>query len=396
LLGAYVVWALLLAAVLPWRSGVYFEGGLDTVVIAKAVLSLIALAVAFLQLDPRRQRGRAAAFPVVVLVVYLAVTCVGGMINGTLAAAAVVASRVLILCVAVACLVSRHSAFEAMRALVGILGVVTVVATLSGLPALTKGRLHGVLPPLNPNELALFATVCCLWVFAKMLQGKERAHELLFLTMCVGVIVLTGSRTALGALTLALVVGALRLRALTRRSFVTFAALIPAVVFIVLETDLLSSLLQRGGEQGVQTLSNRTIAWEAALSADRGTLERLFGAGLTQKRIEVPGQWWTSQLLDSSWISALVQGGLIGAALVALLVAATILRAAGQPGERATFWLVATACLAARGFLESGLFDSSVSFLVLLVAALGVRENEIRAAPGRAINAAIAAGVEGE
>ena len=77
-------------------------------------------------------------------------------------------------------------------------------------------------------------------------------------------------------------------------------------------TTLIASVFTRGGSEDLSNLSNRTIAWEAAGDMDRDGWQRWFGQGLAQKEISVPGQWWDTQMLDSTWVSALVQGGYLG------------------------------------------------------------------------------------
>ena len=42
------------------------------------------------------------------------------------------------------------------------------------------------------------------------------------------------------------------------------------------------------------------------------------GGGLALKRIPVQGQYWNDQGLDSSWVSAWVQGGLLCVLLLAV------------------------------------------------------------------------------
>ncbi|MBK8470232.1 MAG: O-antigen ligase family protein [Candidatus Phosphoribacter sp.] len=374
-IGLYVVWILLLAATLPWRAGVFFDGAIDSVVVSKALISLVALTTAVLVAGAGRQALEVPASPLIVLASYLAVTIIGGYAHGTLMAAAIVAVRVAILVATIALLTARWTPYQVMRALVHVMAVLVVAATISGLPTIASGRLRGAVPPMNPNELALLASVCFLWIFAKMLRARETPVELLAAGGFAGITLLTGSRAGLAALCVAIVFMALRAIALTPRSFAAVMMLGPVFAYIAFGTDLIASVFLRGGERSVTTLNSRTIAWNAALTSDRDPWETWFGAGLAQKKIEVPGQWWTSQLLDSSWISALVQGGLIGLALVAVLVATTIMQSLALNKASAALWLGLTAYLATRGLLESALFDSSVSFMVLVTALLGARMN---------------------
>ncbi len=374
-IGAHLVWVLILASTIPWRKNVYYDGGADAVVLGKAALSLLALALAaYLARDGLRRLAVPVA-PVLLLVAYLGVTVIGGYASEQLSAALVLAVRVAILASVVVLLYARFPGRVVLGSLVHVLAAITVLATLSGLPSAASGRLQGAIPPLNPNELALMASVCLLWTFAKMVRAQETAFDLACLAACAGVVLLTGSRASLAALCVAIVAMALKASAFTPRSFAVTALLAPVLAYVAVGTDLLSSVFLRGGERGVTTLSNRTIAWDAALTSDRDPWQTWFGAGLSQKKISVPGQWWNTQLLDSSWISAIVQGGLIGATIVVVMVLTTLYCAARAPRTaQGALWLGLVVLLAGRAFLESGLFDSTTAFALFMVVAFGCRE----------------------
>jgi len=203
------------------------------------------------------------------------------------------------------------------------------------------------------------------------MAGRESAWELLAGGGCRVVVLLTGSRTSLAALVVAAVIMAVRMTALRRRTLLLIAVSLPAIAYLVMGTDLLASVFNRGGEAKVATLSNRTIAWEAALQMDRDVWQTWFGQGLAQKTISVPGQWWDTQMLDSSYISALVQGGILGVILIVALAGSTLAYAGFSPRAKGATWLGLAAYSILDAFLESGLFDGSVQFMVFLVTALG-------------------------
>ena len=266
---------LLIAATIPWRRNVFYEGGADPVVLAKAGISLVALTTAAWTFYRTPHRHPVPAIPVLLVFAYLAITLVGGMANQDLSAAAVVAIRVGILTTAISLLAATYSPRYAMRSLVHVLGVVVVLAAVSGLPNYSS-LLGGALPPLNPNALAFASAVVCIWLLAKVLAAQDSAWELFAIGGLLIVIVLTGSRTGLGALVLAFLAMILRMTALRARTFVLLALSLPAVVYLALGTDVLTSVLNRGGGEQVATLSNRTIAWQAAfdLNRDAGHLVR--------------------------------------------------------------------------------------------------------------------------
>lgn len=371
--GAHVVWALLIAGTIPWRKGVYFEGGLDFVVLAKAVLSILAMVLAIHLSHDARGLGSVPIGPPVTILLYLSVTVIGGYAHGTFTAAAIVAFRVAILTMTVTLLMLRYEAFFALRTLVHVFGVLAGSAALSGLLLGSGERLAGVIPPMNPNELAFMATMCFLWLFSKMLQGWESPRDFVLAGGFLGLIILTGSRASLAAVCVAVVVMAVRATSISRISFVILTLLGPTLAGVLFGTDIMSSVFLRGGERGITTLANRTIAWDAALTGVRDPWEAWFGSGLAQKRIEVPGQWWTTQLLDSSWISAIVQGGLIGTFIVIWFTIATLVRALIAPRAAGPVWIGIIIYVTARGVLESGLFDSTTAFMALMVVALACR-----------------------
>jgi capsular polysaccharide biosynthesis protein len=370
---AHVVWVLLVAAAIPWRVGSFYEGGFDPVVLAKAGLSVAALGASAVIATRAQQRYSVAALPPLFIGLYLVVTLIGGIANDATAAAMVVAVRMAILAVTVCLLAVALPSRELARTLVHVLAVLMTMGALSGLPSYS-GRLRGVIPLLNPNLLAVLASVVAIWTVAKVLTGTDRIWELGAIGACVLVVVLTGSRTSLTALGVAVVAMLVRLTVVRLRTVALAALMIPLLTFLVLGTDLIGSLFQRGGAENVTSLSNRTIAWTAAVEMDRDGWQTWFGQGLAQKTVSVPGQWWDTQMLDSSWVSALVQGGYLGLALVAFLTVLTLGRALFAPRSKGPVWLGLILYLALGGFLESGLFDSSVSFMVFLVAALGVFE----------------------
>jgi O-antigen ligase len=112
------------------------------------------------------------------------------------------------------------------------------------------------------------------------------------------------------------------------------------------------------------------IAWDAARSWAESGWQVAFGGGLSVKVIRVRGQWWTEQPLDSSWVSLLVQAGVLGlvAALAWVLWVGVGARRVAAP-ERAllTGLLV---FLVGRSLLESGLFDATPAFLLFTAVSL--------------------------
>lgn len=360
--------ALIFAGVVPWRPGRYFEGSFDPVVIAKALLIMVAFLLAGL---PRRPVRPVPAGPAVFLAGYLSVTTVGALMAGTLASTAVVVVRVLLVAGALLLLVAAYGAQTVANGAFWLFFGVVIVATVTGGGSLSTGRLRGGLPPLHPNELALLASLCLVWIVARFLQARDGPADYAAAASLFGVVYLTGSRTTLLALLVALVAMLRWVSRISLSGVVAALCALPALGYALTSTNLVAATVSRGGDESVSTLSNRTIAWEAASRAVQGWEDLLFGRGLSVKRVEVPGQWWNEQILDSSWVSALLQAGVLGLVVVLVWLLAVLWRSWRNPGSLAAVWLGWLVLLSLRSGLESGLFDASLAFMILWVASVG-------------------------
>ncbi|WP_157519284.1 hypothetical protein [Modestobacter sp. Leaf380] len=365
-LAALLPTLLVVAGSVAWRRGDVFSGGVDPVVAAKALVSLAALVLAW-RLDCSGRPGRRVGTGTLwVLAVLLVASVLGAAEHGTLVAGAVVAVRVAIMAVTVRLLLRAVGATALLTAVVWACGIVGGVAALTGLATWTGGRLFGGLPPLNPNEIALLAGVVVIGAAWPTLLGRGRPRHAVVFLVAAGVLWLTGSRTSLLVVLLAVGVGALRLRR-PQVGLVAGAGLaVTAGALLIASTSAVSSFVDRTDASGNSTLGSRFIAWEAALDWADSTWQWAFGAGLSVKLIPVAGQWWNEQLLDSSWVSAFVQAGVVGVLAAAAWVVAA---ARGLRHLEAAAWPAAAGLLffvCGRSLLESGLLDATPALLVLL------------------------------
>lgn len=362
---------LLVIATVSWRRGVYYSGGVDPVVAGKAALSLIALTMAWFarQASPILipVRGHSIAF----LLSYLVVSVMGAHAAGQLVPSAVLALRVLLVGMTLYFLARVFPREVLVRNLVRAMLLVAAISALTGLPSFgMNGRLFGGVPPLHANELAFLLAVSLIGLTWLALNEGMKGHHVVLLFFGFGALWLTGSRTGLAAALLALAVMLLQARRLNRLVATAVVATIPLGFYLVFASELLDGYFLRGGADQVTTLSSRTIAWSAAWSFPETFWARWTGMGLAQKLIPVQDQWWDVQLLDSTWVSALVQVGLIGVVILLLwlvVVAVTSLRAS-RPAR--LFLVAALALLTVRSLLESGMFDSTPSFLVIMLISL--------------------------
>ncbi|WP_436705026.1 hypothetical protein, partial [Geodermatophilus sp. CPCC 205761] len=364
----YAVALLLVASTVGWRRGQYFSGSLDPVVVAKAALSVLAVVLALLAASagPRRRLGTGTWWAAAVL---LGCSVFGALTHGSLLAGAMVAARVAVLVVAVTCLLRTATVRQAATALAAACGTVGLVAAATGLPSAATGRLAGGLPPLSPNELALLAGIVVLVVAWLVVLGERHWWSTPVVLGALAVVWATGSRTGLLMLLLGLAVVAAHLRRPPVGLVVGGLVLAAVATVGALTTGVLSGFAARDGA-GTSTLESRFIAWDAASTWAESGWQLVFGGGLSVKVIEVRGQWWDEQPLDSSWVSALVQAGLLG--LLAALVWAvwTVRGALHAPRSHRALFLGLLVFLLGRSTVESGLFDATPAFLCLVAVSL--------------------------
>lgn len=376
----YLNCLLLVACTIPWRRGTYFSGALDPVVAAKGLLGGAGLAMAFLLSRRSPWHTAVGARTLGLATFYLLVSCLGGWAAGQALPSVVVAVRVAMLLTSLALLLHAVGVSRLITAMVHSMGLVALFAVGTGAGSLGTGRLQGGVPPLTPNEIALLGGAVLLLTVQRMIEGQAARWEAVLAVGLFGVVWLTGSRTTFATLFLAVGVMVFQARKFSVPGFVAMVAAIPAVAFAALGTSAVTNMLTRGGDQNVTTLASRTIAWKAALTMDGSEWQRWFGGGLPMKHIPVTGQYWQSQLLDSSWISALVQTGLVGLVIITVWVLATLASAFRTPRPWRPLWVGLVVFVGLRSLLESGLFDASSSFIVFAMVSL-MTERATRTAP---------------
>jgi hypothetical protein len=379
----------LVGSTVVWRQGVYFSGSLDPVVAGKGLVSLIglALAIALAQSAPRRPVGTGTLWFVGI---FLLASTFGALTRGTVGASGPIVVRVAILTATVYFLLRAAPVADALRALVHACAIVAVVATATGIPTLAEGRLGGGIPPLNPNELALLSGIVVLAAVWRILMGHPTWQGSVTVIGFLGIIWLTGSRTSLIMVLLGVAVMTLHVRRPRVGLVVTLLCTAAAAVVVVALTGVVHSFIERGGD-GTSTLDSRLIAWRAAWSWAESVWQIAFGGGLSVKFIPVEGQWWNTQLLDSSWVSALVQAGWIGL-VVALIWVLWIFRGARlAPREERMLFLGLTVFLAGRSLLESGLFDATPGFILLAAISMRVEGGTRLRLPGRRVRPGVPA-----
>ena len=361
---------LLVVSILSWRRGVYFSGSLDPIVVAKAGLGGIALAISLYVFRRTPRRASIHGATVLLVTAYLTTTVLGAWTGGNLLASAIVAIRVGMVLTTVGLLIASFKAEDLVRTIVRVFAVAGGLALITGLPNVGGGRLVGGVPPLTANDLAFLFGVVMLYLLWRVATQRGTHWHWLAALGCFAIVFLTGSRTGLLALVAAVLVVLAQMRSYSRPVFSVLILSVPVLVYVAFGTDVIWAVLERGGAENVATLSSRTIAWDAALSMDGPWWRTWLGGGLAMKSIPVPGQYWNDQILDSSWVSALVQGGWVAVVLVAIWtlgVGVSVLRAprAWRPLLTGLYIF-----LIGRSPLESGLFDATDAFITFVIVAM--------------------------
>lgn len=366
-----VVAFLLVVSTVPWRRAVYYAGGVDSVVALKAVLSIAGLVLALDAARSAPRPHRLGGRSVWMLLAYLSSSTFGAVAVGDIWPSSVLSLRLLILATTVFLLLRAYDSMVVLQSLIVAMSCVAFVAALTGVDVVTRGgRLHGGIPPLEPNEVAFLSGIIVILLIWRGLHRRASRLDAPVIAFFAALVWLTGSRTGLVALIVAIAVIAVQARRWPVPAFVFAVLLAPVVLYAVFGLGLLSSYLGRGGPSNVGTLNNRTVAWSAAAGLYHTPWLQAFGGGLSVKEIPVAGQWWNTQLLDSSWVSALVQAGLIGIGLLGVWVALTVVSVLlAAPPERA-LWTALLAYVLLRSFLESGLLDATTAFCVFFLVSI--------------------------
>ena len=363
-----LVTLLMVLGAVDWRRGAYFAGSVDPVVLSKALVAGLGLLLAY-GLASARRGHRLGTLSVWGLAVVLGSSLWGALTGGQLLGGGVMAVRVAVLGGTVFFLLRAAPSLEVLRRTAQACGAVAVVASLTGLPEMTDGRLAGGLPAMDPNALALLAGIPLVVLAWRTVLGEAgwgiAAGGLYFLA----VLWLTGSRTAL--LMLLVGVAAMALHVRRPRVGLVVGGLVLAAFGTIgaVATGALSGFAERGGD-GTSTLGSRFIAWRAALTWADSTWQTVFGGGLNVKIIRVTGQYWDTQPLDSSWASLLVQTGLLGLLVAAGWVCWVARGALRAPYPHRVLFVGLWVFLVGRSLLESGLFDASPAFLLFLAVSL--------------------------
>lgn len=362
---------LMIAATVSWRPDSLYSGGVDPVVAAKGLLGSLALAIAWSARQGCARPNVLGNRTMWLALAYVVTSVFGAWAAGSVFASAVLGIRVLMLGATVVLMMRVFDGVVLLRALVVASASVAFVAAVTGVPTyLGQGRLGGGIPPLNPNELATLAALPLVWLAWVIFRGEGTTKHLWGAGALLAALWMTGSRTALLGVIVALVVMIVQARRLTPSVAFGLVCSAVALVYVATMTGLLGGFFARGGAENLTSLSSRTIAWNAAIDFAQNDWMRWVGVGMSTKEIPVAGQYWDTQLLDSSWMSAVVQAGYVGVVVLAVWVLSTVFSARRRTQPERMLLTGMLTLLVLRSILESGLMDSTPAFIGFFVASV--------------------------
>jgi O-antigen ligase len=377
----YSVFAAMLLLVIggtPWRQGRFYTGQLDWVVLAKTGLLIAALLVVLWARGNVARSGRSIntvpAPALLLLALFVGSSALGALLYGDLLSSLALSARQLVVGFVVLVLIELVEPMTAISTLSRVLAVVSIFIAVTGTfhyPPPFTGRLTGNFPPVTPNEIAFLAAVPMIYLVWRTVNVDTSFVRILALIALGAIIYLTVSRAtaAIAALiSLALIIRGSRKWRL-RRS-ITAGAVI-CVLFTLTFTHAIQHFARRAGTMSNSTLNSRTIGWNAVLNSHRSPMQLLFGEGLAKNTVPIVGHFWKWQTINSTWVTAFVQAGLIGSVLAVVMVTYAATQALRNARPVNDLWLALLAFIAVRSIFENGLLDTSASFLVFMVVSLG-------------------------
>ena len=247
-----------------------------------------------------------------------------------------------------------------------VLGSVLLAIPVKHHSAFGEGRLTGAVWPLPPPQVAHIAAimtglVVILWL-GGLLSGRV---TLVVVLISLASLLLTHTRTALVGMAAGIIVGGLSLfmvKARARKLFATLSVVVSVGALTL--SGIVTTYLDRGeNTQQLTDLTGRTNVWSQILTTPRDEFQVFFGFGLSNLS-------FNGLSVDSNWLGAYLDLGLVGVALTAALLLFMLVAAALQPpGVRRALALFLVAYCLVSSFTETGLSDPSLYLLDLSVAA---------------------------
>ncbi len=259
----------------------------------------------------------------------------------------------------------RHHV-RAVGAVLGSVALGLVVAPGLARPADFNNRLVGVLWPIPATQVGDYAAVVAGLTLVLWLARSSSGWSVVGIALpAIVLLMLTHTRTATVGLVVAVTVAGLTLalaNARARRALAVVA--LGAGLIAVAFTAPLANWFQRGqDEEALSNLTGRQNVWDRLLAAERTPQEQLFGVGLTNKS-------FAGLPIDSTWLSVYHEQGLVGVAIIVMLLVGLVFAAVARPPSpaRACAIFLIVYCMIAS-YTQVGLGDATTYLLHLVVAA---------------------------
>jgi O-antigen/teichoic acid export membrane protein len=255
-----------------------------------------------------------------------------------------------------------------LTALTVILATVLIgvpIAPSRALGHLAGGRLTGVLWKVPATQVAHYAAIITGMVVILWACGRLRGRAtLVIVTVTVGILLATHTRTALIGMAAGLLVAGLSLIAGNTRVRKVFAVggAVTAIAIMTLSSVIVSFLARGEDTTGLTNLTGRTKVWTALLNAPRTPFQEIFGFGLSNDS-------FNGLPIDSNWLASYQAQGLFGVILCATILLFLLITAYFQPrgAQRALALFLITYCLVAS-FTETAFTGVSPYLLELTLA----------------------------
>ena len=241
-----------------------------------------------------------------------------------------------------------------------------LVAPGLAMPAANGGRLVGAVWPLSAPQVGQFGAVAAgltivLWL-GRSTDGRSVG---LVAAPAIVLLLLSHTRTAMLGLLAGLAVAGVAFAFTSSRARRVLArAILCAGLVAVTAGSIVKVWVLRGqNQENFANLTGRQKVWDALLARPRTPSERAFGVGLTDKS-------FNGLPIDSSWLAAYHEQGLVGVAILATILATLIIVAVLRPPSlhRTCALFLITYCVVAS-YTEASMTDASPYLLYLTLAA---------------------------
>ncbi|MEU4198309.1 hypothetical protein AB0E69_40880 [Kribbella sp. NPDC026611] len=253
-----------------------------------------------------------------------------------------------------------------LKVLWAIVGSVAIGLLVAPGTAMADNRLAGILWPIPPTQAGHYSAMAIgltavLWMAGLLRREVAMASVI----VCVPVLLLTHTRTALVALLAGAIVGGLSLFTYRSRVRKFFAIAIGVFSMGALTLgSVVTTWLARGQDADqLGALTGRRAVWDSILAQKRSTWETLFGFGLSNKS-------FNGLPIDSNWLGTYYDVGALGMAFCIAMVLFVFVCAWFTPqGPRRALALFLVAYCVVASFTETGLSEASPYLLELTLAA---------------------------